>query len=213
MEVAQPVGSPPPELAGASDAGEVVAAELAEVSDRDAVVFFMLESVKDSQATIRAIDTKVSILLAALSIPLDRIATTLLGWHAHGFALSLGNVIVALGVALYALAIFVAIRTLSGIGNAAPHVVGARSHNVFYAGGLFGFTWADAFAGRRNVQSRFSLGEYVKRMPGTYAAVVLELTSEIMSLAYIRDLKLHRQRTAYALTISAAIVALIGILA
>jgi len=52
-----------------SDVARVLAA-LESSSEDNRSVTFVLEAVKDIQETIRAIDTKVGILLAALAIPI-----------------------------------------------------------------------------------------------------------------------------------------------
>jgi len=189
----------------------VVAAELVGI-DRESVVLFLIESVKDSQGTIRAIDTKVSILLAALSIPIKDVADTISGWHTAGFHVGIESTFKVLAIVAYVLAVYVSVRTLSGLGNSAPHVVGSGSHNMFYAGGLYPFSFMDAFVGRTSIQSKRTLQQYIHSMPGDHHAVVTELTSEIMSLAFIRDLKLYRQRISYLLSLIAGVLAVLALL-
>ena len=54
---------------------------------------FLIEAVKDIQGTIRAIDTKVGILLAVLAIPLPIVQSSLNNFHTHGPALTPTNVL------------------------------------------------------------------------------------------------------------------------
>jgi len=69
---------------------------------------FLLEAIKDIQGTIRAVDTKVSILLAALAIPLPQVALFFSYWHGRGFSPTWGHVLMVLGIALYVTAVYVA---------------------------------------------------------------------------------------------------------
>ena len=82
---------------------------------------FLLEAIKDIQGTIRAVDTKVSILLAALAIPLPQVALFFSYWHTRGFSPTWGHVVMILGIALYVTAVYVAVKTLVGIGDATGH--------------------------------------------------------------------------------------------
>ena len=165
---------------------------------------FLVEAVKDIQGTIRAIDTKVSILLAALSIPLAAVADKISGWHRGVLPGGVAEIAQFAAFATYVFAIAVSVRTLSGIGDAGRHVPGARRQTVFYAGGLFTFSWTDSLLNRPAIRARRSLEDYLIEVPRTFADVAVDLTSEIMCLAYIRDLKHHRQRIAYGLTLLAA---------
>jgi hypothetical protein len=173
---------------------------------------FVLSSIKDIQGTIRAVDTKVSILLAALAIPLPQVALFFTYWHSNGFSATWGHLIMALAVLLYVTAVYVAVKTLVGIGDATGHVRGVRVQNTFYAGGMFRLDWRDALADRAAVQSSKTVDEYIASLPATRGAMVEELTIEMLALAYIRDLKLYRQRVAFAATVTAGAVAVIGLI-
>ena len=128
-------------------------------------MYFLLSSIKDIQATIRAIDTKVSILLAALAIPLPQLAVFFAYWHARGFSVSVAHIVMALAVALYVLAVYVAVKTLVGIGDATPHIRGVKMMNTFYAGGMFGLDWRDSLRDRPGVQSSKTVDEYIGSLP------------------------------------------------
>jgi hypothetical protein len=177
-------------------------------TDEGAVIAWCLEAVKDIQATIRAIDTKMGILLAALVLPLKDVAERFAAMHSAG-----GNVaaaIVIFATISYVLAIFVAIATLSGIGTAHVHVDGTPQLNTFYAGGLFKFNAFDAFFRRKAVRSSLSVAEFAEAVPKTCEQMTLDLSAEIMTLAYIRDLKVLRQRLAFAFTAGAFVLGAVG---
>lgn len=173
---------------------------------------FVLSSIKDIQGTIRAVDTKVSILLAALAIPLPQVALFFGFWHSNGFSATWSHLMMVLAVLLYVGAVYVAVKTLVGIGDATGHVRGVRVQNTFYAGGLFRLDWRDALSDRASVQSAKSVDEYIASLPTTRAATLEELTIEMLALAYIRDVKLYRQRMAFSATVAAGAVALIALI-
>lgn len=174
---------------------------------------FLLSSIKDIQGTIRAVDTKVAILLAALAIPLPQVAMFFTYWHSRGFAASPPHLIMVVAVAFYVLAVYVAVKTLVGIGDATGHVLGVRLQNTFYAGGMFSLDWRDSLLDRKSVISSKSMDEYIAMLPATREAMVEELATETMALAYIRDIKLYRQRLAFSATLAAGALGVIGLIA
>jgi len=174
---------------------------------------FLLSSIKDIQGTIRAVDTKVSILLAALAIPLPQVAMFFAYWHSRGFSVALGNVVMILAVMMYVLAVYVAVKTLVGIGDATGHIRGVRVQNTFYAGGMFKLDWRNSLRDRPGVQSSKTVDEYITSLPATRDGMVEELAIEAMALAYIRDIKLYRQRLAFSATVAAGAIAVLGLIA
>lgn len=174
---------------------------------------FLFSAIADGQSTIRAVDTKVSILLAALAIPLREVALVLAAWHETGYAWSGRNVIFAFAILAYVIAAVVAVRTLVGIGDATVHVRGARLENSFYSGGLFRFSLLDALFNHPRAQSARTVSEFMAALPQTEPAIVEELSMEAMAVAYIRDIKLHRQRIAFGATVAAGALALAGLIA
>ncbi len=172
---------------------------------------FLIEAVKDIQGTIRAIDTKVGILLAVLAIPLPTIVAGI-GWiHAHGATVTAANLFGALALLAWVISAFVAIRTLTGVGDASKHVrAGSKPVDLFYAGGQFGFNWLDALLTREKPLSRQSIEDYASAIPTAPDDVNMHLSLEVLSLAYIRDLKIHRQKIAFELT---AIAIVLGVFA
>ncbi len=189
-------------------AGEIAALESA--LDHESSVYFMVESIKDIQETIRAIDTKVGILLAALAVTIPFVRDAIAAVHINGFAFDARHILGSIAIVILVIAAAVAIRALSGIDNAAAHIrTEAKPDNAFYAGGLFALRATDALFSRRSLQSRRSLEDFIGTMPRTFAMVEGHLAHEIMSVAYIRDVKLYRQRWAFRLT---GIAGLLGLL-
>jgi hypothetical protein len=175
------------------------------LNDEGAGILWCMETVKDIQGTIRAIDAKMGILLAALAFPIKDVSDQFI--QLHGSRLAPGSLILTAAVISYALAIFVTIATVSGIGASHMHIQGAKKFNTFYAGGLFKFKLLDSFFRRGEVLSSMSVSEFARIVPTKYADMIDGLSEEIISLAYIRDLKILRQRMAFIL---AAIALLLG---
>ena len=162
---------------------------------------FLIEAVKDIQGTIRAIDTKVGILLAVLAIPLPLVQSALRDFHARGAAVTPANVVGGLAFLAWVVAALVAIRALTGVGNASKHVrAELPPDDLFYAGGQFRLRWIDALITRDAPLSARSIEDYAAAVPTDADAVNLHLSFEVLSLAYIRDLKIYRQKIAFELT-------------
>jgi len=175
------------------------------LNDEGAGILWCMEAVKDIQGTIRAIDAKMGILLAALAFPIKDVSDQFI--QLHGSRLAPGSLILTAAVISYALSIFVTIATVSGIGASHMHIQGAMKFNTFFAGGLFKFKLLDSFFRRGEVLSSMSVSEFARIVPTKYADMIDGLSEEIISLAYIRDLKILRQRMAFIL---AAIALLLG---
>lgn len=193
-------------LVSEGDVGRVLTRIEESAADERAVTF-MLEAVKDIQGTIRAIDTKVGILLAGLAIPIPLVQGAFAAMHEHGATLSIRNVVGWIAFAIYIFAALVAVRALTGIGNAAQHVAGdEQPDDIFYAGGLFALGPVDAVLTRSNVTSRRSRENFISGIPRNTADVLAHLAHEVLSLAYIRDLKIHRQQIAFEFTAIAIVL-------
>ncbi len=198
-------------LASSSDVDRILAS-LETSNDENRAVTFLIESVKDIQETIRAIDTKVGILLAALAIPLPTIEGVFVAIHAHGAALSIATVLGGGGFVAWVAAALVAVRALTGVGNASVHVSAAeKPDNMFYAGGLYGFGPLDALLTRNGPLSRTSIEGYAAKIPMSADAVNTQLSYEVLSLAYIRDLKIYRQKVAFESTAVAIVLAVLAL--
>ncbi|MEO7040297.1 MAG: hypothetical protein ABI186_09740 [Candidatus Elarobacter sp.] len=194
-----------------SDVGRIL--ESIERTDADErSVSFMMEAVKDIQGTIRGIDTKVGILLAGLAIPIPLVQGAFVAMHQHGVALTLQSAAGWLAFIVYVLAALIAVRALTGIGNAAQHVSGDETpDDIFYAGGLFPLGFIDAILTRSNITSRRSRENFIAAIPRKVDDVLAHLAHEVLSLAYIRDLKIHRQQMAFELTAVAIVLGAVAL--
>ncbi len=100
-----------------------------------------------------------------------------------------------------------------GTGNAGAKLTRAnRPPDVFCLGGLYRFGLIDAAINRGGTTARRDLDEIVAAIPAETDGVLRVFASELMALAYIRDVKLHRQRIAFELTAVAFILALLTML-
>ena len=167
-----------------------------------------LESIKDIQGTIRAVDAKIGILLAALAFPLKDVAEHYISAHSSG--ISFASVLFTLAVISYGFGILLSVLTLSGIGGSHYHATGSGNFNTFYAAGLFRLSFMDALFRRKEVRSTMSVEEFVDGIPKTCDRMLLDLASEMMQLAYIRDLKILRQRYAFLFTGVAFLLGFVG---
>ena len=177
-------------------------------TDEGAAMAWCLESIKDIQGTIRAVDAKIGILLAALAFPLKDVAERYISAHSTG--ISIGSVIFTLAIVSYGLGILLSVFTLGGIGGSHYHATGSDHFNTFYAAGLFRLNFMDALFRRKEVRSTMSVEKFVDEIPKTCERMLLDLASEMMQLAYIRDLKILRQRYAFLFTGIAFLLGFVG---
>ena len=177
-------------------------------TDEGATMAWGLESIKDIQGTIRAVDAKIGILLAALAFPLKDVAEHYISTHSNG--ISFASVLFTLAIISYGLGILLSVLTLSGIGGSHYHATGTEHFNTFYAAGLFRLNFIDALFRRKEMRSTMSVEKFVDEIPKTCDRMLLDLAAEIMQLAYIRDLKILRQRYAFLFTGIAFLLGFIG---
>lgn len=200
-------------LSPLSGIAEVVGA-IERSADENRAISFLIEALRDTQSTIRAVDTKVGVLLAALAIPLPYakvafVALQRIGGPAHVVAFILGT----LAAVAYVAAALTGVRALVGIGDASAHVTNEhRPDAVFYAAGLYNLTLADALFTRRGVSSRRSLEQYAASVPRAAEDVVEHLSFEMMTVAYVRDVKLFRQKIAFDLAVASLVLAVVALL-
>ena len=172
---------------------------------------FLIEAVKDIQGTIRAIDTKVGILLAVLAIPLPIVQSALHDVHTRGATLTAALVLGGLAFLAWVTAALVGIRALTGLGNASKHVRAATPpDDLFYAGGQYRLRWIDVLLTRDTPISEWPVEDFAASVPMTAESANRHLAFEVLSLAYIRDLKIFRQKVAFELT---AVAIVLGFLA
>ena len=185
--------------------------------DAEAQREFLYAAISDTQETIRAIDSKIEMLLLFLVIPMTGMpalfsqAKSL--WVAH-HSCSAHAAILLTSVAFVAtwyLAFFCAFRTLSSISNPAEHLktpCGAKG--TFYRGGEYPIGIVDAFLNRGSVISKNTPAEVISALPNDGESLMLELAAEQLKVIYIRDVKIARQRWAYRVAFAWLIVGMLG---
>lgn len=159
---------------------------------------FIKEAIVDTQAIIRAIDTKASIGLTILLVPLAQIGP-IVGYMSSAFS-DLGDMCsfiipcsVVLLIALWISAALSLINVVFSIDNPASHINGGGSQSgCFYGGGMFERKLLDVFLNRSSLTSTKSLEDYYKAFQVTEEALIKELVFEKMKLCYVRDLKSKR---------------------
>ena len=177
-------------------------------TDEGAAMSWGLESIKDIQGTIRAVDAKIGILLAALAFPLKDVAERYISVHSSG--ISVASAFFTLAIISYGIGILLSVLTLSGIGASHYHATGTEHFNTFYAAGMFRLNFIDALFRRKEVRSTMTVEKFVAEIPKTCDRMLLDIAAEIMQLAYIRDLKILRQRYAFLFTGIAFLLGFIG---
>lgn len=166
----------------------------------DSASAFLDRAIEENQLTIRAIDIKVTALLAAILAPLAAISRVFA--HLENFyciwpqwPMFAVNMIFLL---LWWLALVCLVLAIGAIDNPAIHIPQVKQYRgSFYAGGLFNLTWVDAILNRSNVMARKNPENYMAELPRTPDEIVNELVFEQMKLAYIRDIKLNRLKWAF----------------
>jgi len=168
---------------------------------------FIMQSIVDLQGTIRAIDMKLQILIATLIVPIAALECIAKAIHTLWDSCLVADsciwdaVVVA---ALYLLfiswiaALFFSIRGLVAVHDPRAHVSGdGLPTGCFYAGHLFETDLRDAFCDRSALKSTETLSAFLACHPTSPEAVNRELVFEKMKLAYIRQVKLCRQKWAF----------------
>lgn len=155
---------------------------------------FLYKALDDSQGTIRAIDIKISFILAIALAPLavsPAIIDSIIimkndGWFI--FLLSLS--ILAWGISLY-----LCLKALSSVGNPATKVNFENLHKpsgLLFSGRLYSgtFSWVSLLK-NSSEKSKETFEQQVKNY--STLNVEDELVFEQMKLCYIREIKMYRQ--------------------
>jgi hypothetical protein len=174
-----------------------------EEKDYKNLISFLLASIADMQAVIRAADTKASAILVILSIPLtkfDVIASCLL--KAIEMAPFVAHLVGALFIFSWCVGFYTVSMTLMAIDNPLRHINGASGEGTFYCSDLYHTLWKDSFKNRSCLLSRLTWESHTRRLPMTDKAIYEELAFEQMKLSYIRSIKFRRIRTSYFATLS-----------
>jgi hypothetical protein len=166
---------------------------------------FLYASIEDVQGTIRAIDTKMAALMVILIIPLSQLGDIV--QKIRGLLAQTQNsmqpavwVLSAVCIVSWLLSIVVTLLALLGIDSPFAHVrFGGETENpkgAFYAGNVFTFEPKHVF-NPAEIRSSRTLLDHVADLPASHDALVKELAFEQMKLAYVRGLKMIRQKYAF----------------
>jgi len=173
------------------------------------ILTFMYHSINDMQATIRSVDTKLGFILILNIIPITnvgkiysgifQILSTGDGWIIQIFK----AVIIVMCSILWLLASVCTYKGITAIDDPRSHVrsLNEQAKGTFYSGGLYDRNFIDAVFNRPSVLSKKAFAEYCKEMSATDDQILKELTFDKMKLAYIRDMKLIRQKWAFRFTV------------
>lgn len=165
---------------------------------------YRYQAITDTQGTIRAIDTKIGVLFLVLLVPFS-----ILG-DIRGHILSLFTpmaidvlhifsiVLTFIFISSYILSLIISLKAIIAIDNPANHINSSIKHNgSFYLPGLFRLQLIDSIVNRKEVLCSCTLSEILDKSPEGISEIQESLTFEHIKLAYIREVKLHRQRWAF----------------
>lgn len=156
---------------------------------------FIEAAISDTQATIRATDVKVGVLLAGMLLPISSLGKI---WNhfVHLSSLSAPWIAIIIGVIfflMWIIAIVSLVRTISAIDNPSAHIINSGDFNgSFYGGGLYRFNLPDAILNRAIIKANKDVLKFSNEYPENENSIILELTFEHMKLIYIREIKLYR---------------------
>jgi len=163
---------------------------------------FLYASISDAQAIIRVVDTKISILVGLLVLPLAKADLIYKGVYKL-FAAPQGAMVLYAEfyllfffVACWVMALLISLRALIGIDNPVRNVRDSSAAGVFYSGHLFSPNIIDSVL-NRSLLSKDTFEQHFARIPDMLEDICRELSFELMKLSYIRSVKLCRQRYAF----------------
>lgn len=156
---------------------------------------FISLSIADIQSTIRAVDTKIGILIVFICFPLtnlskifSNIANTVTDkpvWFIY--------IIVAGFTVSWICSIMVSIRAISAIDNPSTHIINSSDCNgSFYGGYLYSPSIIDAVFNRDRLKASKDVVSQCELIPDDINIIEKELVFEQMKLIYIREIKLNR---------------------
>ena len=171
---------------------------------------FLYQSISDTQGTIKAIDAKIGFLLIFLVIPITNVnriylmLLPLLSQKLPHLFLYVHYAWIAAFCSCWFLAFVAAVKGITALDNPALHInnIDNPRNGTFYFGGSYKFGAIDTFFNRKSVKSAMSLENFQRILPLAELDLIGELAFEKMKLAYIRDLKMLRQKCSAKLTLA-----------
>jgi hypothetical protein len=162
---------------------------------------FLIASVNDIQATIRAIDLKANALMLTLAVLIgnfDKIGgviSALLG-RPHDAIFYVSVSIVVLLAAAVALSVWLSLWALSANYDPTSHVEPEPAHtrDAFFIAQRYRFSWTSViFHGKpHRVAEKPAVSAQRRHVPSSLEDATHQLVTEQLKLAYIRDLKMRR---------------------
>lgn len=167
---------------------------------------FFYNSIIDLQGTIRAIDTKLGLLLIILVFPISNLSKIyqsidLLSNNVNStIGLLIFILIIIVFVFSWLLAFLAAFIALIAIDEPSKHINNdKKASGNFHLSGMFKLTYKDVFKNRKSIRSIRSLSGYFEDL--SKIDELTELVFEQMKLSYIKDIKIKRQKWAYWLSL------------
>jgi len=168
---------------------------------------FIYNALSDIQGTIRSIDTKLGLLIIFLGIPFSSLSEithtiSIFLQQDNCYPLFWDKFVVILFIIIWIIAFISAIMGIISIDNPAKHLkgIGVEYSGDFYQGNLFKFKFVDNLCLRKSRQSKITLDKMLEKYPVTENEILKELVFEQAKLAFIRDLKIFRQRCSFILS-------------
>lgn len=152
---------------------------------------FLYKTIEDAQATIRAIDVKLGFLFVVVFLPVAALGSVIEGARDVYAGPSCYFFAMAAVFLSWFLSLVLLLKSVSTISNPGKHVSLGLGEGVYYGAGLYRFKFIDGFFNFPNA-SKYSLDEYLVKIPRQEAELLRELTYEKMKLGYIRDVKIYR---------------------
>lgn len=160
---------------------------------------FLINSINDTQGIIKAIDTKIGILIAILSFPLTNIGKIYfcinsLLHNSQQWEYSFYLFIIVTFFCFWFLAFYSAIKGVAAIGNPVENILinDPSPKGSFYSGDLFTHKIKDIFYNCRSAKSKRSIDDQLAFIPNSDESLIRELIFEQMKLVFIRDKKILR---------------------
>lgn len=165
--------------------------------DPKEILTFLYASIADAQAAIRAVDTKLSIILVLLSIALTK-GDILLQIYKAGIPKSQSLCVAAtmLFIVAWAAGMWSTFMGLAAIDNPTNHICNITTKGTFYSSRTFTPGFIDSLYNRQP-PSKSDFGILRDRLPQNAEQAIDELAFEQMKLAYIRAIKIKRCNVAY----------------
>ena len=158
---------------------------------------FLYNAIQDTVSTIRAIDTKLHIVLGLYLLPLamsDKLCKAIVKWSSTQkwddlctvqiFAI----IFASISFFLWLVGMIISIRGIIAISNPAQAIEGQKPNGTFY--------YVGKLKGLFQIKLDSTLDAYKNRLPSNDNEIVDELAFEQMKLSYIRDIKIARHKKA-----------------